>query len=533
MPKTFIYEIDVQSNNLNALNYLKAIARYNQKVGIVNIIEDDSDRDPDSFEDKTGKDIPTLVEDAKSQDVKKITFECNRSDSLFAIFPQVSVSDLDLYQDTEAQQKTLSRFYSFNNGMYRLSKPQDIGKLSKEEALNLFTSRELSSAISGAIHFTELNSIVFESDGYCYLLIYGNETSIKHIKDISFNIDHGFMFPYISQYAYSGEAFGELQEYFSVWKDNNYQNDLFSNTMSVNPSNGSSEKKTIQAGRDALFFSSTPSSTMPQNLPLSPKTISVEKMQNESTPNFLQSSIPLSSLDSLQLTHDMIIAASEQKEMSAKIKAVKDILFQTIWLDELVKKFSYSTSNMKYYVSFDRYNRDYDFIDFIKKLVDNICKIGLIKLEPISILYDKSLFQISDVAIEAINQAEVIICVRSKNNVANRYLELEDDAVVEKNAKVIPIILDSQSNEFLPKFLQKTPHLSLHKSDTGLAYSKFFSELLYKMNLLDDKGKLAFDRASEELRKRIDAQYNDEHIAKLIDASDKETENNLRKILGI
>ena len=39
--------------------------------------------------------------------------------------------------------------------------------------------------------------------------------------------------------------------------------------------------------------------------------------------------------------------------------------------------------------------------------------------------------------------------------------------------------------------------------------------------------KLAFDKASEELRKRIDVQYSDEHIAKLIEANDKETENDL------
>ena len=95
--------------------------------------------------------------------MKKITFECNRGNSLFAIFPQIIVSDLELYQNTDAQQKVLNRFYTFNSGMNRISKPLDIGAISKEEALNLFASRHLLLELSGALHLEEFNSIVFES----------------------------------------------------------------------------------------------------------------------------------------------------------------------------------------------------------------------------------------------------------------------------------------------------------------------------------------------------------------------------------
>ena len=109
--------------------------------------------------------------------------------------------------------------------------------------------------------------------------------------------------------------------------------------MSTSP-DGSSEKKIIQAGEDSLFFSTTLSSSGPQNVPLTPKTIAVEKMQNEPVSRLCKIYYFLCRA-SLQLTHDMIIAAGKQKEMSAKVKAVKDILFQTIWFDEIVKKFSY------------------------------------------------------------------------------------------------------------------------------------------------------------------------------------------------
>ena len=213
------------------------------------------------------------------------------------------------------------------------------------------------------------------------------------------------MFPYISQYAYSGEFFSKLQQCFEVWQEKNYQNDLFSNTMSVNPTYLPSEIKTIQAVKDVLFFSNTLSSPGPQNLQLTPKTIAAEKTRNEPVQDFSKSFAPLPSLDNLQLSHDMIIAASKQKEMSARVNTVKNILFQTIWLDEIVRNFSYHDSSLNYFVSFDRYNQDRDFIRFIAELVENICKIGSIKIKPITILYNMSLNQINDLAIEAINQA--------------------------------------------------------------------------------------------------------------------------------
>jgi len=62
------------------------------------------------------------------------------------------------------------------------------------------------------------------------------------------------VFSSLTQSAYSDKSIGKLQEFFSAWKENNYQGELFPSSLNLNPSPTLPAPKLMQTNADTLFF---------------------------------------------------------------------------------------------------------------------------------------------------------------------------------------------------------------------------------------------------------------------------------------
>lgn len=233
MTKT--YQIDLDNEN-----YIKAIATHNQKIRIKCVAyQNGYTHSFDDSEEMLGSDIRSVIADAKEDGDRSvgIYYTSYASQTLFSIFPEIDTAIKEEYRETPAQQAFYQKYSSWIGELvYQMGSLQkrdpSLVAITKDEALNIF--RSLNSnviEISGALHLPHLNTILFESHGYCFSFVYGEKPSLTLVRDITFNIDYGFDYNTI----YSGYDFAaDLNNYFIAWKESNYQGNLFPISAGVN-----------------------------------------------------------------------------------------------------------------------------------------------------------------------------------------------------------------------------------------------------------------------------------------------------------
>ncbi|MFI4919497.1 MAG: hypothetical protein ACHP65_08070 [Legionellales bacterium] len=121
--------------------------------------------------------------------------------------------------------------YSIEGQVIKLTKR---GKnFSQIEALLFLNEMQQKWTIEGAMHFTQLNKILFRYNGKSHLLTYGEKpNSLRSMPHIIFDVDDGFVTKNL-------EIHNALQPYFNAWKRNDYQGpvipDAYSGFHTLNP----------------------------------------------------------------------------------------------------------------------------------------------------------------------------------------------------------------------------------------------------------------------------------------------------------
>ena len=114
---------------------------------------------------------------------------------------------------------------------------------------------------SGAIELSELNTIIFEYNGACFYLTYGNPCKMGDMNNMVLDIDDGFLFKYSDESSPQVKNIASvLQTYFVTWKDSNYEGLLFPQSMGLNLE--ATEQTVTATSSQAGMFANTASEYM-------------------------------------------------------------------------------------------------------------------------------------------------------------------------------------------------------------------------------------------------------------------------------
>lgn len=241
-------------------------------------------------------------------------------------------------------------------------------------------------------------------------------------------------------------------------------------------------------------------------------------------------------INDIKLTSEMVIAYSKQKNQQQQVNIVKDFLFVDIWRKEIVKQFKFQEINVTGFISYNRYEeRDGDYLAIIDKIMKDVNSTQKNNVATLKIEYNQNYFQMTDTAVENINNATLVFCFRRKQDFLNNYFHSENNALINKisTANILPIAIDGNAQDCISPSLQTLNPLAYSIKDYGLAYSTFFAELLERMGILNEASKSFLNAASQQLRKQIDIVLKDDDILVLIREEQKKIEEEVCGMLGL
>ena len=228
------YKIDLTNQN-----YINAIIKYNQKIKISSIKYDGKIQQLSHTDEKnTGNNLLTLLAKAKESGAKsiEISYTSNGAGTLFAVFPRIEPINDEDYKLTPGQEAIVYQYsLVVKQRLYHMgvlhSRIAQLDPVSLKEAADTVRRLAARTGISGALHLPKRSTILFESKGICYSLVYGENPSCKMVKGITFSIDHGFSFRQLN----AGYNFvRDLNDYFSLWQQNNYNDAIFPDSSGIN-----------------------------------------------------------------------------------------------------------------------------------------------------------------------------------------------------------------------------------------------------------------------------------------------------------
>lgn len=99
--------------------------------------------------------------------------------------------------------------------------------LDRKQALSLFPILKQQINCSGAMHLRSVDSIIFENEGSCYSLTYGENPVLNDMNALTLDIDDGFFYKYPEEASELNNLIkAELQKFFIRWKEAHYNGRL-------------------------------------------------------------------------------------------------------------------------------------------------------------------------------------------------------------------------------------------------------------------------------------------------------------------
>ena len=270
------YIIDLDNEGL-----INAVATHNKNIVITAIYEDGVLTDSDDMEEITGADLINIATEAKNRGTEKlkIKYSPQFSDTLTSIFPIVKPLKKGEWNITPAQEAVVNRFEQLlmTNGSaaFNCLDPLDsLQAITKEDALNVIHYIAEQYDNLGAIHLSDLDAILFVSNDLCYFFEYGEEPFFEIIKNLSLDLESGFDDDcrFMSSHR-SDWVVGTLNEFFSKWKEKNYEGLLIPQSLGLNFEQISqAAAKSSQAGMFAQNKDVTAVTTIKESLNCAQKT---------------------------------------------------------------------------------------------------------------------------------------------------------------------------------------------------------------------------------------------------------------------
>lgn len=271
--------------DLTNTSYLNAIAKQ-KKLHIEKITDAAGNSLSIQENERTFQYLPKIIQTLSTYEpINQISIDYSaiNSDSAFELFPPL-IKAKTLAQwgaDANLPETPASNYCSFlvngivNGRRYLLKKASDCSagiELTNDEAVALarYYGR------SGAIKLEELNTIVFEYKSFFFYLTYGKPCQIGCMDFILFDINDGFMSNYMgvglrtsdtsleSRRLHVSNIISEMQKYFTVWKETNYETALFPESIrlgfapiaplvTITPKNKSTKYNSILSVIDEVF----------------------------------------------------------------------------------------------------------------------------------------------------------------------------------------------------------------------------------------------------------------------------------------
>ena len=169
--------------------YINAISKYNQK-SYINKITDATGKVIDISENNKILGNLSLLIHALSTNLpatSEITIEYStaNSNSMFGIFPTLTPRQVGTSTTINSSYLDGLIFNATDSSDLYMQLPKPPSALTKNEAMALVQKYDC----SGAIELSELNTIIFEYNGACFYLTYGNPCKMGDMNNMVLDID--------------------------------------------------------------------------------------------------------------------------------------------------------------------------------------------------------------------------------------------------------------------------------------------------------------------------------------------------------
>ena len=225
MPQIFISTYKFNEKNTKLID---AITRYNICVQITQVNGVPMSESDHAF----CSDLKTLTSSDESP-IKDYVIVCRSQDakSTIGIFPypdQVLDDEMfaKLRQNMSAAEiehsdkiaKALTMIFTMRFRTTANEEQQKIETLNASQALLILEKLVNSVSISGVMHFSSLQRVLFQHEGTNFIIKYGDKPYITTMKPRAFDLEAGFIEP-----DEPSEVTTELQKQFIIWKENGYE----------------------------------------------------------------------------------------------------------------------------------------------------------------------------------------------------------------------------------------------------------------------------------------------------------------------